>query len=425
MTEEFIHYIWKFRLLSNELTLTNGDYLQVINQGVHNKDAGPDFMNAKIKINEVIWVGNIEIHLNSSDWFEHKHNNDKSYDNIILHVVFNNNAEIKRQNGELIPTLEIANKFDLSIYKNYQDIIKSKNWIPCEKHFKQIVSTFFNLWLERIVVERLERKVDNLRIRFNYNKKNWEQTYYELIARNFGFKLNSEPFELLAKSLPISCLAKHINDEFQINAFILGQSGLLNKKFNDIYPQNLSREFNFLKNKYNLNPLPSHIWRFLRIRPNNFPTIRLSQFAQLIFKSRKLFSKTMEAEDYNDIKQLFKIKAASYFDNHYIFDEEISVFKEKHLGNSAIDTLIINVVIPILFLYSFEKDEQKYRNKALRILENINPEFNSIIKKWDKIGFKAKNAMQSQALLELTENYCFKKKCLDCAIGIKILNLTK
>jgi len=424
MKEEFIHYLWKYKLLSNKLQLTTGDSLIILNQGTHNKDAGPDFINAKVKINNVVWAGNIEIHINSSDWFEHKHNYDKSYDNIILHVVLNDNKPIKRANGELIPTLEIANKFDLALYDNYQNIIRSKNWIPCENYFKQIEPTYFNLWLERIVIERIERKVDELRIRFNYNKKNWEQTFYELVARSFGFKLNSEPFELLAKSLPINYLTKHINDELQINSLILGQSGLLNQRFTDNYPKDLLNEYNFLKNKYNLNPLSSHLWRFLRIRPNNFPTIRLSQFAQLIYSSRKLFSKTIEAESYIELQQLFKVKAAPYFDNHYIFDEEIAESKEKHLGNSAIDLLIINVVVPFLFLYSFEKDEQYYRNKALRLLENIKPEFNSIVKKWEITGFKAKNAMQTQALLELTENYCFKKKCLDCVIGIKILNIT-
>jgi hypothetical protein len=422
MTEEFIHYLWKYKLLKGDLTLVTGENFQVINTGINNKDAGPDFLNAKVRINNVTWAGNIEIHVNSSDWYAHNHQNDKSYDNIILHVVYNNNSTVKRENGEIIPTLEIKDKFDSSLFENYQNIIASKNWIPCEKQFNKIEPAYFNMWLERIVIERIERKVEDLRQKFYFNKLDWEQTFYESIARGFGFKLNSEPFEMLAKSIPLSCLAKHINDETQINALIFGQAGLLNDKYTDSYPQNLYSEYTFLRKKYNLKPLQSNLWRFLRIRPNNFPTVRLSQFAQLIFKSRKLFSKIIEAEDYDTLNQLFKVKASSYFDNHFLFDEKVAVSKEKQLGKSAIDLLVINVVVPFLFLYSIEKDDPLYKNRALKIIENIKPESNSTIKKWASLGFKAENSMQSQALLELTEKYCFNKRCLDCVVGVKILN---
>jgi len=421
MTEEFLHYLWKFKLLKGDLLISNGEKIEIIHQGMHNMDAGPDFINAKVKIGETLWAGNVEIHINASDWYLHQHQNNMAYDNVILHVVYKNDSEVKRKSNEIIPSLVIKEAFDKDLFVRYQDFIYNKNWIPCEKTFKIADHFIVQTWLERLLIERIERKTMEIKAIFISNNNNWEECFYQILAKNFGFKLNAVPFELLANSIPIHILAKHKNSDFQLAALMFGQSGLLNEEYKDIYPQSLFAEYVFLRKKYQLHPISGHLWKFLRLRPSNFPTIRISQFSNLIYQSQHLFSKIIEAECIEDIYQLFQISASSYFDNHYLFDESITVKKQKEIGKASIDLIIINTIIPILFLYAFEKDEKKYQDKALVYLEKIKPEFNSIIKKWISIGYTIDNAFQSQALLELKNNYCDHKKCLQCRIGNDLL----
>ena len=425
MTEDFLHYIWKYKLLKGNLISCNGDLIEIIHQGYHNTDAGPDFFNAKVKINDTIWAGNIEIHINSSDWYVHNHQLDLSYDNVILHIVYSNNKLIFRQNGEMIPQLEIKNNFDSELFLKYQDFITNKNWIPCEKIINNSSKFIIESWLESLLIDRLERKTTEINSIFVRNNKNWEETFYQILAKNFGFKLNSSPFEYLSQSIPLSILAKHKNNEIQISSLLFGQAGLLNQNFTDDYPLILNKEYEFLRKKYNLNPIKGHLWKFLRLRPANFPTIRISQFSDLIYNSSHLFSKIIESETLIDLYNLFNIKAFSYFDNHYIFDEKLIIGKPKVFGKSATDLIIINTVVPILFFYAQEKDDKKFQNRAFAFLEQIDAENNSTIKKWLNIGIKASNAYISQGLLELKNNYCDKKKCLQCRIGNELLKKIK
>ncbi len=401
MTEEFLHYLWKFKLLKGELLLTNGEKVEIIHQGTHNTDAGPDFFNAKLKIGETLWAGNVEIHIKASDWYLHQHQNDMAYDTIILHVVYQNDIDIKRKNGETIPIFEVKEAFDKDLYSKYQDFITNKNWIPCERIFKNVDNFTLQAWLERLLIERIERKTLEIKSKFIANNANFEETFYQMLAKNFGFKLNAVPFELLANSLPINILAKHKNSDFQLAALLFGQAGLLKDNFKDAYPQSLQTEF-------------------LRLRPSNFPTIRISQFANLIYQSQHLFSKIIECESIESIYKLFQVSASTYFDNHYTFDEA-NIVKPKIIGKTTIDLLIINTIIPMLFFYAFEKDEKEYQARALRFLEQIKPEYNAIIKKWISIGCQIDNAFQSQALLELKNNYCDNKKCLQCRVGNDLL----
>jgi hypothetical protein len=421
MTEDFLHYIWKYKLLKGSLKLNNGDTIEIIHPGSHNSDAGPDFFNAKIRINDTIWAGNIEIHVNSSDWQLHNHQLDLSYDNIILHIVYSDNKSIFRQNGELIPQLEIKYNFDLKLFLKYQDFITNKNWIPCEKIINNSTKFTIDSWLECLLIDRLERKTAEIKSSYIRNNNNWEETFYQILAKNFGFKLNSSPFEYLSHSIPLSILAKHKNNEIQISALLFGQSGLLNQFYTDDYPLILNKEYEFLRKKYNLSPIKGHLWKFLRLRPANFPTIRISQFSDLICNSSHLFSRIIESETLADLYNLFNIKAFSYFDNHYMFDEKLILNKSKVFGKSATDLIIINTVVPILFFYAQEKDDKTFQNRALFFLEQIDAENNSTIKKWLSIGIKSSNAYISQGLLELKNNYCDKKKCLQCRIGNELL----
>lgn len=423
MTEEFLYYIWKFRLFKSDvITTQQGEEIKIIKAGEHNRDAGPDFFNAKIKIGKTTWAGNVEIHVNSSDWEKHKHDKNKAYDNIILHVVYNADEEINRKNGESIPTVQLKNRFDIKLLENYEYLQKSKHWIPCQNQIADIAQDTFliNNWLDRMLVERLESKSERIIASLKLNNNNWEHTFYQHLARNFGFKVNSEPFELLAKSLPISCLAKQKDNLFQIEAMLFGQAGMLNDDFKDEYPNELKKEYEFLKRKYNLKPIESQLWKFLRLRPSNFPTIRISQFAHLIYRSSKLFSKILEYDTIVAIEKLFVISCSEYWQTHYVFDKP-SAKKDKNFGKSAFEIIVINTIVPFLFVYGMQKKNEKYKERALVHLEKLHGEKNSIIDKWGKCSMPVKSAYHTQALLELKKEYCDQKKCLSCSIGNKIL----
>ena len=422
MTEEFLHYIWKYRLFDNKnLQTQSGEPIEIIKPGEHNTDAGPDFFNARIKIGKTLWAGNVEIHIRASEWNNHNHNKDKAYDNAILHVVYEEDKNIFRKNGELLPTLVLKERISRNIFEKYLDFKLSKSAIPCEKVIDSVSAFHVSTWLDRMLTERLERKSTIVLEKLKQNKNNWEETFYQLMARNFGFKLNAEPFELLAKSLSNTTLAKHKDNFFQIEALLFGQAGLLEKKLKNEYPLQLQKEYNYLRKKLSLSPIDEHLWKFLRLRPSNFPTIRLSQFAKLVFSSTHLFSKIIEIEKTKDIRKLLSVEASAYWENHYVFDK-LSVKKKKHFGDDAVDNVIINTIVPVLFIYGKQKRDEEFIERALKFLEQTRAEKNSIITKWNSLKIKPSSAYQTQALIELKNEYCSHKKCLSCAIGNKILS---
>lgn len=421
MTEEFLHHLWKFRLF-NQLTLksTSNESLEILHVGSHNQDAGPDFFNSKIKINGTIWAGNVEVHRYASDWKKHAHQNNKSYDNIILHVVYQADEHIYRASGEPIPTLELKELINPSYYLNYLNFKGSTDWIPCEKQIDAVPSFIVNTTLPRLLVERFEEKSQHIQLILDRNKMNWEETFYQVLARSFGFKTNSVAFELLAKSLPSIILAKHKNSLLQVEALLFGQAGFLNSYFQDKYAQQLQNEYVFLKQKFKLIPIENHLWKFLRLRPINFPTIRIAQLATLIYQSTHLFSKVMETERLNDLKILLNSGVSVYWQTHYLFDKPTAKY-EKKLGADAISMIITNTIVPFLFLYGKVKDEQKYPDRALSLLEEIKGEQNSIILKWKSLKMPVEQAYHTQALLQLKHKYCDQKKCLHCSIGNYLL----
>ena len=421
MSEEFLHHIWKFRLFDQlDLKTTSGEQVEIEKVGTHNLDSGPDFFNGKIKIGNTLWAGNIEVHINASDWKKHFHQHDKAYDNIILHVVHKADVPLFRASGELIPTVEIGSRIEKKLHQNYLNFKTSKDWISCEKQIGDVPPLIINSTIDKLVLERLERKSKSISDCLALNFNNWEETFYQLLARNFGFKTNSDPFELLAKSLSSKILAKHKNSLLQIEALLFGQAGMLDKHFEDKYPQSLQNEYAFLKQKYTLNALDEHLWKFSRMRPVNFPSVRIAQFANLAFNSSHLFSKIIEAEKFESIKMLMNINVSDYWETHYVFDKS-SKRKMKHLGDAAIHSILINTIIPFLFVYGKQKNEEKYIEKALNFLEDIAGESNSIITKWESLNMSAKSSYSTQALLQLKNEYCNHKKCLSCSIGNYLL----
>ncbi len=420
MTEDFLHYLWKYRLLKPNLQLVTGEECEIIDVGMHNLNAGPDFFNARIKIDDTIWAGNVEIHLRSSDWFAHKHHKDKAYENVILHVVGQNDQTLYGKDGKELPTLIISEQIHPAMYERYLDFMTNRNWVACEKLLKRVDRFVINNWLDRMMIERLEQKASEIQSQLHFNNNNWEKTFYEFTARSFGFKVNALPFDLLAKSLPLACLGKHKNNLIQIEAMLFGQAGMLDNNFKDNYPNQLKKEYLFLKKKYRFTPLDSHIWRFMRLRPSNFPTIRIAQFSNLVFKSSHLFSKILDADSLKEIVTLFNLTVSDYWQDHYLFDKP-SARRSKNFGITAIQLIIINTVIPFLFVYGKTRSEQAIVDKSLRFLDQLPGESNTIIKKWESLGMGVRTAFNTQALIELKTNYCNHKKCLECAIGNDLL----
>ena len=421
MREDFLHYLWRTkRFHLTNLQSTQGESLQIADFGKHNTHAGPDFLEAKVKVGDTLWAGNIEIHLNASEWLAHKHQEDRAYDNVILHVVLDEDQPIFRNSGERIPCLELRKRIPPKIAKTYQKIVHNEYWIPCQHQFFTVSDLTKTMWLDRLLVERLEQKTVHIATQLAKHNNAWEEIFYHVLARNFGVKTNAAPFELLAQSTPLNLFAKHKNNLFQIEALLFGQAGLLSDEFTDSYPKALQKEYQFLQKKYTLQPIKKESWRFLRMRPANFPTIRIAQFATLIYQSKHLFSKILEANTIKDIEKLFKVALSEYWLTHYLFDKETRE-RKKTLGTSTIHLLIINTIVPFLFLYGTQKSIDSYREKALKFLEALAPEKNSIIEKWQTLGINPESAYQTQALLQLKNEYCDKKRCLECAIGNSIL----
>lgn len=423
MNEEFLIYLWRYKLFQTDQLFEHetGEKIQIIHPGSRNQDSGPDFFNAKIKIENTTWAGNIEIHVKSSDWKLHQHQNDPAYDNIILHVVYTNDAPVYRANGEKIPTLVLKDLFNPQLLNTYQSFINNTNWIPCEKQLHQIDRFTQFTWLESLCIERLEEKALGIAQQLEFSQQNFTEIFYRQLCRNFGFNNNADAFELMAKSLPFQILSKHTNRLDQMEALIFGQSGLLSGKFKDDYPNALQKEYHFLSEKYQLKALDSKIWKFLRMRPSNFPTIRLSQMAALLMSSAGLLTKMLEMNRLNDIKALFKVKAHRYWLNHSNFDR-VSKSKSVQLGNSSIDLLLINTVIPFTFIYGKIFELQEVQDKALLWYEQIKAEKNTITRNFLSSGLKIENAKQSQAVIQLKKNYCDKKRCLSCRFGHSLIS---
>ena len=431
MREEFLYYIWENRLTDKDLKTKEGESVEVVTTGYRNTDSGPDFMEAKIQIGDKLWAGHVEIHVKSSDWNRHGHQNDKAYKNVILHVVYEDDLQVND-----IPTLELKGHFDESLFAQYQKLIASKNWIPCENSIAK-VPVFTRLsWLDRMAVERLESKSGAVTKLLEANQFDWEDALYKLLMRYFGLKVNNEAFEYLANILPFKTLLKHADNLLQVEAMLMGCAGFLEDEFTEDYPLLLKREFAVMKAKFNLLTMPDERWKFMRMRPSNFPTIRLAQMAQLIHKNGCLFSKIKAAKDTTEAKALFDVATSEYWETHWRFETRLpnppaplkrgnqSSRKPKHLGETTADVLIINAVAPLLFCYGKLHKDDSYCETALQFLEDTEAEDNAVIRHFAQCGITAENAMQTQALLHLYSCFCKRKRCLECRIGNVLLHKT-
>lgn len=420
MREDLLYFIWKTSHYNfNGQTTTEGETIEVIHSGDYNSDSGPDFFNAKVKVGDTIWAGNVEMHINSSDWYNHGHHTDPAFDNVILHLVVNNDKPAVNSKGRTIPAL--TTKYPDALEWNLLHLTGSGNWIPCENSFSIFDLFSKRMWLENLLVERLEQKTKYVFDLVDEAKGSWEEAFYQSMARSFGLKANALPFELLAKSTPLKVLSKHKNNLFQIEAILFGQSGLLSdKNTNDEYIESLSKEYLYLQHKFNINPIQGHLWKFLRMRPTSFPTIRIAQFANLVHRSTSLFSKIIEINDSNEILKLLQVDTSDYWKTHYTFGKE-SKSSRKNIGKDTISIITINSLVPFIFAYGISRADNNLKGKALKLLEATTPESNSITKGFHNLGLKAESAYDSQAMIQLKTNYCDPKKCLYCHLGTKLL----
>ncbi len=422
MNEDFLQYAWNYRLFDLEnLMSCQGNRLELINTGRLNRDSGPDFFEARVQIDDLLWVGNVEMHLRASDWYRHNHDKDLTYNNVVLHVVLENDRDVILSDGRLLPCLEL--KIPDQFLSKYQSLMSSQTWIPCQVDIPKLNNFFVNHWLDRMLLERMERKADEIRKMYHQNSNSWEETFYQLLSRYFGMKVNADPFEQLARSVPLKILAKQKNSLLQLEAIFFGQAGFLDDVIaDDQYYTNLQNEYRFLQSKFKLKPIEKRRWKFMRLHPVNFPTVRIAQLSSLVYHSQSLFSKIINVEKLDEFYILLQSKASLYWEAHYRFGEKVDL-KEKTLGKLTIDVLIINAIVPILFVYGKEIGSSVHVERALCFLEKLKPEKNSIIKMWIKSGVGVKSAYQSQSLLHLKSEYCSRYRCLECELGNRILRL--
>ncbi len=426
MTEAFLQYVWHHSLLEGPLTTVDGLPVVVERPGELNHDAGPDFFDARLIINGIRWAGNVEVHIKASDWNAHHHSQDKAYNNVILHIVYIHDTDIKLQNGKMVPTVVIADAIPEFVWENYDSLMnpEENQPIPCSNRLKEIPDFLFQMSQDRLLIERIERKSGDVQRILKDSKGSWEQACYWLTAHYFGGKTNAFLFELLAKKTPMSILSKIKDNPFRIESLFFGQAGLLEKEFADDYPNAMCREYNYLQAAYGVSPMESHLWKFFRLRPASFPTLRISQFANLICKSSNLFSKLLEADDIKTLRALFDVKTSDYWLTHYNFDKETPA-RQKSMGKNFIDTIIINAWIPLLFEYGALHDDERCKEQAFNLLQQLPSEKNRITKLWSDAGVEPKNAAESQAVIQRYNEYCSQKKCLDCQLAFRLIKTKK
>jgi hypothetical protein len=423
MKEDFLHYIWKFKKFDAlNLKTSNEEEITIINVGQYLELAGPDFFNAQITIGDQKWAGNVEIHLKSSDWYVHHHERDSAYENVILHVVWEHDAEIFRSNNTEIPVLELKKHVEKETIENYQSLISPKSWIFCEKQLINIDEFTLKNWQERLFFERLERKSQPIFDLLEQTNQDWEAVLFCLLAKNFGLNTNGEIFLKIAQSIPFSIVRKESFEIENLEALLFGTAGLLDSEKEDNYFKDLKFRCYYLLQKYQIEKNSIEPVQFFKHRPDNFPTIRLSQLANLYNSQQNLFSKISTLNSLKDIYEVFQVFASDYWLNHYQFDKE-SPKKKKPLSKSFIDLIVMNTIIPLQFAYA-KSQGKEISEDLISLLNEVAPEKNAIIDKFSFFGIKAKSAFETQSLLQLKNEYCNKSKCLECAVGMVLLKKT-
>lgn len=417
--EQLLHYVWKHKIFPlKEQQTTSGLQIEVLDTGLANRDSGPDFFNAKIKINGILWVGNIEIHTRASDWFRHGHDKDKVYDSVILHISEEVDTDVYRTNGEVIPQMQLSCPDQI---RNNYGVLQQTDMLPrCYSIIPRLPALTVHSWLTALQSERFEQKAEALNERLKKCEGNWEDAFFVSLARNFGFGLNGDAFEKWAGIIPFRAVDKHRDNLFQIEAIFFGQAGLLEESIEDEYYLKLQKEFAYLKHKFGLSVMDASLWRFLRLRPGNFPHIRIAQLAFLYHQKNGLLSQIIEAENLKEVKKILSTKTSDYWEEHYQFYHS-SPRRTKTLGDSSLFLLIINTVVTFLYAYGKHKGDEKLIDRAGEFLEELKAENNYVTRMWSGVGLEVNNASDSQALLQLKKEYCDRKKCLYCRIGYEFL----
>jgi hypothetical protein len=420
MKEDFLHYVWRFKKFDfSNLKTTTNQLVNVINAGQYTQLAGPDFFNSQIEIEGQKWAGNVEIHIKSSDWYVHNHERNNNYDNVILHVVWEHDTEIFRKDNSEIPVLELKNYVSKQILDNYEQLMQPKSWIFCEKQIATVSKFVFQNWQERLFFERLERKAKPIADLLQLSNNNWEAVLFVMLAKNFGLNTNGTIFMDVAQNIPFGIVRKEGFEVENLEALLFGMSGLLETDFEDNYCKDLKFKFLYLLQKHQLERKYVEPVQFFKHRPDNFPTIRLAQLAGLYATHQNLFSKIIQSKSMDDIYKIFEINASDYWQNHYQFDKE-SPKKRKKLSTSFIDLLVINTIIPFQFAYAKSQNKTISEN-IIALLQGILAEKNGIVDKFSSFGIKSENAFESQALIQLKNEYCLNSKCLQCAVGTDLL----
>ncbi len=421
MQEEFLHFVWRWRRFQQDsLQTTDGQALEIVHPGEPNADAGPDFFNARIRIGDTLWAGNVEIHERSSEWYAHHHHTDRAYDSVVLHVVFEEDAPVTRADGQRLPCLALRDRLFPRLVDRYWRLMSAREWVPCASRIAEVSSMVKVSWLDRLAIERLQEKTEEVARCVAATQHQWEETFYQRVAYALGLKINAEAFETLARIAPLHLLARHRDHLLQLEALLFGQAGFLGDVPADDYTRALAEEYRFLQHKYQLTPMPAHRWKFFRLRPSGFPTVRIAQLAALLHKVPLPFSAVLEAAEPADIAQLFDIEVSPYWQTHYRFGKA-SAARRKPIGRDLLQRLLINTVAPFLFYYGCYQNSPPHREAALRLLDALPPEKNAVLDRWAQLGLTPRNAAHAQALLHLKTRYCQTFRCLQCAIGTALL----
>lgn len=422
MQEDFLHYLWKYKKFDfTHAQTSDGQEVGLVDPGIHNHNSGPDFFNAKVRIGDQLWAGNVEIHLRASDWYFHRHETDRNYDNVILHVVWEDDIEVYRKNNSVIPSLALNGLVDRSLLHRYRELLSTQQkWINCEKDFPSVDDFKLRHWLERVYFERLKNKSDLILEMLKASENNWEAVLFSLLAKNFGLNVNGDAFLSFARSFDFSVVQKCLTDRLKLEALFMGQAGLLEKSNSETHFENLKAEYEFLKHKYQLSNREVTSPKFFRLRPDNFPNIRLSQLASLYYRHKNLFSELIRVKEVEGIYELFDVETSDFWQTHYSFSKTHRR-RSKKISRNFVDLVVINTVVPLKFCYARETGKGP-EEEILNILEKVKPENNSIVEKFNRLrAYTASNAIESQALLQLKNNYCDKNKCLNCEIGAELL----
>ena len=427
--EKLLYYIWKYKLFPlRPLQTTDGQPLEVIDPGILNHDAGPDFQNAKVKIGNTIWAGSVEIHQKSSDWFAHGHHEDARYNNVVLHVAEKADQPVITQDGQTPPQMEL--EVPAYLETNYKALCHTTDYPRCHRVIPRIDTFTVHSWLNALLRERLEQRAETVARRVKTANGDWEQAFFATLARNFGFGINGDAFEEWARHIPLQAVGHHRDDLFQIEALFLGQAGLLDidtipQKYreeaaNDGYYPRLKQEYDYLAHKFSLQPMDAEAWKFLRLRPQNFPHVRISQLARLYYDQRAGFSRLLEAKTIEELHAMLSTHATTYWESHYTFGCP-SYKNAKTLTKASLNLIVVNTVVPVLYAYGITHAQDVFRQRALQLLEPIQAENNHITRLWDECGIRAESAADSQALLQLKKEYCDRRYCLHCRFGYEFL----